>query len=266
MLTSKFPPRRRALADDDAWLGRLLRLHMQGLSQRDVAEDLGVSQRCVCSALKRLGIPPNGYRTRASRSKRSRATRDHYRLQRAIVPIPETWEREWPIVRGEVPPKLGFLLFSALSRLAVVAHGEPGVQILPQGERLLIRASPARLDEIAAKLPAGTTLRIGGSPCVLGDSRARPVRPATKLTSWCVTARGKMTAEDLRVWCLSELSRLGLECRVKVGERRVIKIKGKLVVGFEVMLTSLHPLGAERLMALGLGGRRRFGCGVFVAC
>jgi CRISPR-associated protein Cas6 len=252
--------------EDDARLGRLLRLHMQGLSQRDVAEQLEVSQRAVCYTLKRLRIAPNGYHTRTSRAKRARASRDVARQRRATAPFDLAWEAEWPIVAGSVGPRMGYHAFAALSRLGLVAHAEPGVQLLPLEDRLIFRASEDRVTGMVSRLIEGTVLRIGYGTCRLGSPVVRMPAARSRLESWCVTVKDKRDPEAMRQWCQRELRRLGIDARLEVGARRVVKIKGRLIVGYAVRLSRLHPREALRLLAVGLGGRRRFGCGVFVVC
>jgi CRISPR-associated protein Cas6 len=252
--------------EDDARLGRLLRLHMQGLSQRDVAEQLDVSQRAVCYTLKRLGIAPNGYHTRTSRAKRARAARDMARLRRAAAPFDLAWEAEWPIVAGSVGPRMGYHAFAALSRLGLVAHAEPGVQLLPLEDRMIFRASEDRVTGMVSRLTEGTVLRIGYGTCRLGAPVVRMPVARSRLESWCVTVKDKQDPEAMRQWCRRELRRLGIDARLEILDRRVIKVKGKLIVGHGVRLARLHRRESLRLLATGLGGRRRFGCGVFTSC
>jgi CRISPR-associated endonuclease/helicase Cas3 len=65
-----------------------------------------------------------------------------------------------------------------------------------------------------------------------------------------------------------DLGRMGMGPRVRleVGRRQVVKVKGVLIVGYEVGLSRLNPRESLVIQAAGLGGRRRFGCGVFVPC
>jgi CRISPR-associated protein Cas6 len=253
-------------ANDDARIGAVLRHHMRGLSQRDVAQAIGASQRYVCNVLKRLRIEPNGYKTGASKRKRAKAVREVYQLKRSLAPVDPPWEAEWPLTQGAIPARLGYHAFAALSRREAIGHGEAGIQLLPRGDHLLVRAADTRLIAVIAAIPEGTTLVLGGDVCRLGTPTVRQVRDSSRLGSWCVTAKGKRERADFEAWCRRDLDRLGVTARLAVGERRVIKIKGRVIVGYQVTLTRLHRLESLRLQAVGLGGRRRFGCGVFVPC
>lgn len=258
------------LVADGSKLAELLRLHARGLAQRDVAEGLGVSQRAVCYALKRLRLPPNGYATAASRRKRSRSMTEVARLRNfraATATIAEPWEAAtWPLVGGTVGPRLGYHLFAALARLGAVAHAEPNVQIAPDGLRFLVRAPADRLRALVATVPAGTVVRIAGERVEIGPPEIRDVRPAATLAAWCVTAKGHTEATTLGPWLRSELDRIGLPGRVRptVGGRRTVKVKGKVIVGFAVRIGGLKARESLIVQTAGLGGRRRFGCGVFL--
>nr|MBK7064764.1 hypothetical protein [Deltaproteobacteria bacterium] len=46
-------------------------------------------------------------------------------------------------------------------------------------------------------------------------------------------------------------------------ERRVLRIRGQYIVGYPVILRGLSAEHSLRVQALGIGGRQRFGCGVF---
>jgi CRISPR-associated protein Cas6 len=43
-----------------------------------------------------------------------------------------------------------------------------------------------------------------------------------------------------------------------------VTIHGKVVVGFAMRIADLGPEDSVRLQQGGIGGRRRFGCGLFV--
>lgn len=65
------PRRGKQLSEDQVRL--LARLHRRGWSQRDVAERVGCTQSCVMRWLRRLGLSPNGHRTRRSLAKKRRS-------------------------------------------------------------------------------------------------------------------------------------------------------------------------------------------------
>ena len=61
-----------------------------------------------------------------------------------------------------------------------------------------------------------------------------------------------------------QLAERGVVCRVLVGRRRVITIRGDRVVGFATTLADLTPEASLEVQYGGVGGRQRMGCGVFV--
>lgn len=52
---------------------RIKFLHTWEFSQRDIAAKIGVSQRCVCYRMKKLGLKPHGHATERSRKKKRKA-------------------------------------------------------------------------------------------------------------------------------------------------------------------------------------------------
>ena len=48
--------------------------------------------------------------------------------------------------------------------------------------------------------------------------------------------------------------------------RRTVRVRGKEIVGFALNATGLTAEESIALQTYGIGGRRRFGCGIFVAC
>jgi CRISPR-associated protein Cas6 len=46
--------------------------------------------------------------------------------------------------------------------------------------------------------------------------------------------------------------------------RRILKVKDTVITGYGVTLDSLNEIDSLKVQELGLGGRRRMGCGLFV--
>jgi len=57
---------------------------------------------------------------------------------------------------------------------------------------------------------------------------------------------------------------LGIRGKLGLGRRRVMRIKDKTIVGFQVVVAELTAEESITLQEHGLGGRRRMGCGIFV--
>jgi hypothetical protein len=63
----------------------------------------------------------------------------------------------------------------------------------------------------------------------------------------------------------NELIAISLDrVEVEIGMRRVVKVHGKLVVGFPVVLSGLDPAASLLVQSRGIGGRRHMGAGVFL--
>ncbi len=183
---------------------------------------------------------------------------------------------------GAVPLDHGYALFGAVSRVLHQLHERPcwgvhpvvgtrvapGVLALTPRSSLTIRA-PA--DDIAELLPlAGKKLELDGHRVVVGTPTVHPLRPAHALRSRFVTIKGA-DAGDATLHELGRraLARLAVECadlskaRLRIGERRVMRVSNHTVVGFaaDIELTAEASLFIQEK---GLGGRRHMGAGLFI--
>ncbi len=95
---------------------------------------------------------------------------------------------------------------------------------------------------------------------------------ATSLTSRLVTIKGALERDTFDVGVRRQLAEIGiaaepiLDAEPESGgpARRVMRIKGRRVVGFSLQVVGLTAEESLHLQESGLGGRRRMGCGVFV--
>jgi CRISPR-associated protein Cas6 len=191
-------------------------------------------------------------------------------------------------LRGtSIPLDYGYDLFAALCRVVPSLHGDRRVGVHPiRGIRLeprrltLVPRSRLRLrlasEEIAPYLAlAGKRLDLAGSTLSVGIPHVEGLRAAPMLVSRLVTigrlVEPEAVAESLRV----QLASLGIEgtlallpstdsARAGAPTRRVIRIKGKRLVGYAVGVRGLDADGSLRLLEHGLGSHRRMGCGLFV--
>lgn len=93
--------------------------------------------------------------------------------------------------------------------------------------------------------------------------------PRPNLTSRLVIVKGFMEPESFLAAVkrqLDEMKVLGKPFLVasRSGLARRIMIKDKKIVGFPVVVMGLSPEESLKLQDQGIGGRRHFGCGVFV--
>ncbi len=132
---------------------------------------------------------------------------------------------------------------------------------------------------------AGEKLALGGGEIRVGVPQSFALRPKARLRSRLVTIKGFLEPEPFLEAVRRQLDGLrirgvpgllkrrgirSLEGRSGESEdrcpfvRRTVRIKDKEVVGYAVEVSGLDAEESIRLQEAGIGGRRRFGCGVFV--
>jgi CRISPR-associated endonuclease/helicase Cas3 len=109
----------------------------------------------------------------------------------------------------------------------------------------------------------------------LGVPQVRALEPSPSLYARVVAIKH---ATEVALVCAAarrQLDELGIGGRVRVPDhvvkggtvepqRRVLRIKKAVIVGFALLVEGLTDEESLRLQELGLGGRRRMGCGFFV--
>lgn len=176
-----------------------------------------------------------------------------------------------------VPRDHGYALFGALARVLGDLHGAAWLAVhpitgMPRPDGLLAldpRRGSLRLRVPPAEIPhvlplAGKRLELDGHAALVGVSSVFALGPARMLTARLVTIKGFMEPEPFREAAGRQLDALGVKARVEVGRRRVLKVAGDVVVGFQVTLHDLDEEGSMRVQYAGLGGRQRMGAGIFV--
>lgn len=202
----------------------------------------------------------------------------------------------FPLAGTTIPVDHGYVVYSAVSHVVPRLHADNAVGIHPIGGRLvggrLLELGQGRseltlripADRISEYLPlAGRKLNLNGSAVRLGVPRVYPLRPAAALISRLVTVKGFVEPQAFLENLKRRLHELGIEGdpalvtrrgdRAVEGRsvggsgsfvRRTLRIHGREIVGFEVLVDHLTAEESLRLQEAGLGGRRRFGCGLFV--
>jgi len=185
-----------------------------------------------------------------------------------------------------IPADHGSALYAAIARACPELHGEDGVGIhpitgrsagprslQPMGfSRVVIRLPSDRIDFV---LPlAGQRLQIHNSPLDLGLPEVRALVPAATLRSRLVTTRNGLECDRFRQELRRQLDLLKVSSEVQIDlplienhdppRRRTIRIRGREIVGHEVVLKRLTEGESLEVQIHGLGGRRVLGCGVFV--
>jgi CRISPR-associated protein Cas6 len=199
----------------------------------------------------------------------------------------------------EIPADHGCALYGAVSRHVPWTHdpdqetlGIHPINGLLSGGRLLHLTPSSRLtfrldsDHVRELLTlAGKELDLDTHKLRVGVPTTYTIKPAATLRSRLVTFKHHMEPETFLAKAQEELSKLNIKATPgitrRVGAkslegrkeltadrspfiRRTLRIHDKEVVGFAMEVSGLSADESLRLQETGLGGRRRFGCGIFV--
>jgi CRISPR-associated protein Cas6 len=178
-------------------------------------------------------------------------------------------------VQGSIPQDHGYLLLAALSHLDPRFHGADWLAIhpiagQPLGDAMVVRprvpalrlrVPPERIPEVLVL--AGKTLVVAGTKILLGVSQLYMLRPAAQLASRMVTLKGYTEPGPFENRIKQELESRSIKAAVEVGRRRIVTVAGDKVVGFGLRLLGLSDEDSLAVQYAGLGGRQRFGCGIF---
>ena len=207
-------------------------------------------------------------------------------------------------ITGEaVPADHGYLLYSAVAGYLPAVHDSNGVDgwgqigihpvagilignrklALRQTSRLIIRTPSEQIGELMTL--AGRTLKLGQHRVQVGTPEVFSLKPSANLQSRLVTIKNAESADTLLEMAQRQLESLEIQGEIGLQQnkqttalegnpardreqpgpiRRTLRIKDYEVVGFAVQITGLSPEESIRIQEHGIGGRRRFGCGVFV--
>jgi CRISPR-associated protein Cas6 len=195
-----------------------------------------------------------------------------------------------------IPVDHGYHLFSAISDIVPELHRHANIAIHPVAGHLAGNRSLAigerscltvRLpsEQIISVLPlAGKTLKLDGYSVQIGVPQARALIPSARLYSRLVVIKGFMDPDafleaaqrqlkDKEIKARPSLVKQSRIAEINQGKpggthslylRRTIRIHDKEVVGFALRVEELTAEESIRLQEEGIGGRRHFGCGIFV--
>lgn len=191
------------------------------------------------------------------------------------------------LVGTTIPLDHGYPLFSALSRIVPGLHGDrtvgvhpirgrqsaPGVLSLTERSRLKVRLPAEGIAPYIAV--AGKELDLDGHRIRVGIPQVEALVPAANLAARMVTFKHAMDAESFQADVRRELERMEIAATPQLipGKhpkypdqpiRRVMRVKGRRIVGYPLSVVALSDGESLRLQEEGLGGRRRMGCGLFV--
>lgn len=189
-----------------------------------------------------------------------------------------------------------YWVYAALSELIPELHNDADVGIhaikgkpgrdrrltLTSQSKLVLRVPQSQLMRYLAL--AGQRLQLGEHSIQLQGGFLRQLVPASRLYSRLTTIRGFVDPENFQDAAQRQLRELGIQGQVLLvpqpeiaainqGKatgsrspflRRTVQIKGKQIVGFALRVQDLTAEESLLLQERGLGGRRHFGCGLFV--
>jgi CRISPR-associated protein Cas6 len=169
----------------------------------------------------------------------------------------------------------GYLLYAALARVLRASHEAKWLGVHPltglrvggelklsRGSRLRLRLAANRIPEVLAL--AGKRIDVAGSLLQIGVPEIRALTPAATLRARLVNIKGFEEEAPFRDAAQRQLAALEIHGQLALGRRRVLRIKDKTIVGFQVAVSELTAEESILLQEHGLGGRRRMGCGIFV--
>jgi CRISPR-associated protein Cas6 len=198
--------------------------------------------------------------------------------------------------KAVLPVDHAYPLFAALCQIVPHLHGDRHIGVRPIPGRLVGQrrmhidrwadfALRVPLQRVAAFLPiAGKVLDLNGTRLAVGPPDVRALRPARALNSRLVVIRGFVEPEPFLEAARAQLASLGItgatvrlvprrgarpwerDGRGGCGPwlRRTVRIQDREVVGYALDVEDLAPADSLLLQAVGIGGRRRFGCGLFL--
>jgi len=201
------------------------------------------------------------------------------------------------VTGNTIPADHGFALYGALSGIIPAIHSDEQIGIhpingMPAGNRRIALTPASRL---TVRLPAerikdilvlsGKQLRVDEAVIRIGTPTTRALIPAARLYSRLVVIKGFTEPMPFLNAVQRQLDTLGVKGKPALVEqshiaeankgsakgthspflRRTIKIHNRDIVGFALKIEELTAEESITIQEKGIGGRRRFGCGVFIA-
>jgi CRISPR-associated protein Cas6 len=201
----------------------------------------------------------------------------------------------FPVLGEALPTDHAYLLYGALSSVIPEFHDPDGGlrfaaingQRGPKGQIRLNAGSRLRVrlptDRVATALPlAGKALSIGDHRIRLGVPQVMALVPAPIVQARIVTFKNALDAESFLASAQAGLKKLGIAAVARIppieqaviipgqpnrkGEprRMVLRVKGKRIIGYSLLVSALTAQESVHLQEWGLGGRKRLGAGLFV--
>ncbi len=204
----------------------------------------------------------------------------------------EIVELHFPILGKRLPADHAYHLYSALSRIRPELHESNSVAIHTiKGSRdgrgfiHLVDHAKLRIRMPAEIIPhlyslAGKKISVDNCHIQIGTPTINMLSPAALLWARIVliksaNAQSHSDHETFLASARKQLNHLSIDAHLYLEPsatkedsdgyaRRILKIKGTTLPGFGVYVDGLSEDDSLRLQAIGIGGRRKMGCGIFV--
>jgi hypothetical protein len=183
----------------------------------------------------------------------------------------------FPVTGDTLPSDHGYGLYAALCNWNSDFHSMDKVSVQTitgikdyQGKIALGDKSCLRIRALQQQIAlfqqlSRQTLKIGIHNISLGSPAIYSLAPVSQLKARIATIKGYQQPQDFLLAASRQLDNLSIQAEVIIGERKSIKIKRFTVIGFEMTINKLNQTDSITLQSVGLGGKRKMGCGVFFA-
>lgn len=194
------------------------------------------------------------------------------------LPFSRIVELRWPVMGDRLPADHNYRLYSAMIQqepelknidwqlltITGIPDGNGWIKLGRQS-RLGIRCPLQELHRFTAL--DNQIIRIGQNLLELGESCGEAISPSQSLQCRVVTIKTGYTCRvnefQFGVAVGKQLQSMGIHSMPHLGDRKALKIKNNMVVGYSIRFEDLRPEESMLLQTKGIGGRRRLGCGVF---
>lgn len=187
--------------------------------------------------------------------------------------VPEIIDVMFDLQAARVPAGYVFSLWQEVVRclpwLAEVKHAgivplrgsdSNGDTLLSQRTKLILRL-PATYAQQALEL-SGKQLNVDGCELQVGKAKEKPLQPTTTLHAHIVESN--LGEVDFLADMTAKLQEMKIPCKLICSKQVLIKSARQEVTGYGLVLHDLKPAASVHIQSVGLGGARRFGCGMFV--
>jgi len=174
---------------------------------------------------------------------------------------------------GTLPGEYAFVLWQELVRalpwleteeqaglLPLRGSRSGGDLLLPQRAKLVLRL-PQRLVPQARQL-SGRELEVAGHVLQVGAVRERPLLAHPTLHAHLVASSSG--ENEFLEEVAERLRELEIPCKCICGKRVELRAGERAISGYSLVVYELNLEGSLRLQQTGLGGERRYGCGLFI--